>query len=173
MSPFEVQQALNTMTILVDTREQNTPALQQRLESMGCQYERYKLDYGDYSAKVKLPQGELNLARAAVVERKMNFGELCQCYCQNRKRFEREFERAKADGAKVYLLVENGSWEAAYAGRYRSKMQPKALVASMTAWLARYNCQLLFCHPLTTGKLIREVLYRELKERLERDDFGQ
>ena len=47
------------------------------------------------------------------------------------------------------------------------RMQPKAFVASLTAWLARYNCQIIFCEPATTGKLIREVLYRELKERLE------
>ena len=53
------------------------------------------------------------------------------------------------------------------AGKYRSRMQPKAFVASLTAWLARYNCQIIFCEPATTGKLIREVLYRELKERLE------
>ena len=55
----------------------------------------------------------------------------------------------------------------AYAGKYRSRMQPKAFVASLTAWLARYNCQIIFYEPATTGKLIREVLYRELKERLE------
>ena len=54
-----------------------------------------------------------------------------------------------------------------YAGKYRSRMQQKAFVASLTAWLARYNCQIIFCEPATTGKLIREVLYRELKERLE------
>lgn len=57
--------------------------------------------------------------------------------------------------------------ECGYAGKYRSRMQPKAFVASLTAWLARYNCQIIFCEPATTGKLIREVLYRELKERLE------
>ena len=43
----------------------------------------------------------------------------------------------------------------------------RRLSASLTAWLARYNCQIIFCEPATTGKLIREVLYRELKERLE------
>lgn len=167
MTPFAVERSLRTMKILVDTREQNTPSLQKRLQQMGCDYERCKLDYGDYSAKCKLPDGELNLARMAAVERKMSMGELCQCFCQGRARFIREFERAKADGAKLYLLVENATWETAYAGRYPSKMRPQALVASMTAWLARYQCQLLFCKAETTGRLIRELLYRELKARLE------
>ena len=89
------------------------------------------------------------------------------CFCRSRDRFEREFIRAKNADAKLYLLIENGTWEKAYAGKYRSGMQPKAFVASLTAWLARYNCQIIFCEPATTGKLIREVLYRELKERLE------
>lgn len=160
------------MTILVDTREQNTPSLHRRLEQMNCQYERCKLSYGDYSIKCNLPNKEVNLSSAVVVERKMSFGELCQCFCQGRERFKREFERAKADDAKVYLLVEDASWESAYAGRYRSKMRPESLIASMTAWLARYNCQLLFCRTETSGKLIREVLYRELKERLERENYG-
>ncbi len=51
-------------------------------------------------------------------------------------------------------------------------MKPQALVASLTAWLARYNCQLIFCKSETTGKLIKELLYRELKERLENEEIN-
>lgn len=82
----------------------------------------------------------------------------------------REFERAANAGAKIYLLVEGASWEDAFAGKYRSKMDPKAFIASLTAWLARYNCQLLFCKSDTSGRLIREILYRETKERLEQHE---
>ncbi len=78
-----------------------------------------------------------------------------------------EFERAREAAAKTYLLVEGASWEKAYAGFYRSRMNPDSLVASLTAWLTRYNCQLIFCEPETSGRLIRDLLYRELKERLE------
>ena len=66
-----------------------------------------------------------------------------------------------------YLLIENGDWEKAYTGSYRSQVKPEALTASIIAWLARYNCQLLFCKEETSGKLIHDVLYREMKERLE------
>jgi ERCC4-type nuclease len=135
---------------------------------MGCAYERHKLDFGDYSAKFPLPDGEwLDLSSAVCVERKMNLDELCACYCNGRPRFVREFERAKESGAKVYLLIENASWEMAYQGNYRSKMEAKALVASLCAWLARYNCQLIFCKQQISGELIHELLYREGKERLE------
>ena len=157
--------------ILVDTREQDTPALRKRLDSAGCPWERRKLDFGDYSARCTLPDGmEMDLSNQVCIERKMSFDELCACFCRGRERFTREFERAKAAGATVYLLVENATWENALSGKYRSRMEAKAFVASLTAWLARYHCQLLFCKAETSGRLIREVLYREMKERLEQDE---
>lgn len=88
------------------------------------------------------------------------------CYCQQRGRFEREFERALEAHSKLYLLVEGGSWENVYTGKYRSQMNPKSLVGSILAWLARYNCQLMFCKKETSGQLIKDILYREGKEAL-------
>ena len=166
MTPFEVKNSLESMTILVDTREQDTPTLHRRLKGLNCPYEREKLDFGDYSCKYLLPGGTAHRLNVAV-ERKMSFDELCGCFCKGRGRFTREFERAKEAKAKVYLLIENASWEKAFAGEYRSQMSAQAFVASITAWQARYNCQIQFCKAETSGKLIREILYRELKERLE------
>lgn len=164
MHPVEVKTALESMVCLVDTREQDTPRLRARLKEIGCPWERKKLNFGDYSVKCDA----IDLSETIAVERKMDLDELCNCYCKERKRFEREFERAKQSGAKVYLLVEDGSWEDAYSGKYRSRMSPESLVASIQAWLARYNCQVIFCQPQTTGRLIRDILYRELKEALEK-----
>ena len=174
MTPFELRDALDGMVILVDTREQDTSRLRARLNDMGCAYERQKLDFGDYSAKFPLPGGGwLDLSSAVCVERKMNLDELCACYCKDRGRFEREFERAKASGAKTYLLIENATWEMAFQGNYRSKMEAKALIASLCAWLARYNCQLIMLPQKYSGKIIHELLYREGKERLEAMEDGE
>ena len=167
MHPAEVETALDTLRILVDTREQPTEQARRRWASFGCPWERHKLNAGDYSAAAELPDKTVfSLADKCVIERKMGYAELCQCFTHERGRFEREFERAKASGTKVYLLVEWATWEAAYNGKYRSRMQPKALVASMLAWAARYDCHILMCKPETSGRLIRDVLYREMKERL-------
>lgn len=169
MDPFETKYALEHLTLLVDTREQNTPAFRRRMNETALPWERKKLDFGDYSARCELNDGTvLDFSRGFAIERKMSLDELCACYCRERKRFVREFERARAAGAKLYLLIENGDWERAYAGDYRSQMSPESLIASMTAWLARYNCQLLFSPRSLSGRLIRDVLYREAKERLER-----
>lgn len=166
MHPVEVKSALESMVCLVDTREQDTPRLRARLKEIGCPWERKKLNFGDYSVKCDA----IDLSETIAVERKMDLDELCNCYCKERKRFEREFERARQAGAKIYLLIEDGSWEDAYAGKYRSRMEPVALVASIQAWLARYNCQIIFCREQTTGRLIHDILYRELKEALEKFD---
>lgn len=168
MTPFEVSEALEHLTLLVDTREQDTLSFRRRMKEAGIPWERRKLDFGDYSMKVELEDGnEVDFSPDIAIERKMNLDELCQCYGKERKRFQKEFSRAKEAGAKLYLLVENGNWEKAFDGNYRSQMKPQALTASLTAWLARYDCQVLFCQAKTTPRLIREIVYREAKERLE------
>lgn len=167
MHPVEVEQIMKNAVLLLDTREQDTLALHKRLELSGIPYKRTKLDFGDYSIACDINGKELNLKDVVCVERKMSIDELCNCYCQSRERFTKEFERAKKAGAKVYLLIENASWENVYNGKYKSKMKAKALVASIIAWLARYNCQVIFCKTETSGKIIGDVLKRELKEYLE------
>lgn len=74
----------------------------------------------------------------------MDLTELAHCYCQDRKRFVREFKRAKEAGAKLYLLVENGSLDEAYSGHYRARVHPASLTASMLAWLAAITAKSCF-----------------------------
>ena len=151
------------MTILWDTREQNTPRARKRMEQVGVPIERVALSFGDYSVKCDT----LDLRDKIAVERKMDLTELAHCYCQDRKRFVREFKRAQEAGAKIILLVENGGLDEAYSGHYMAHVHPSALTASIFAWLSRYNCQILFCNEKNSGYVIHDVLYRELKERLE------
>lgn len=164
MHPVDVDASLKSMVYLVDTREQDTPAFRERISHFD-QWERHKLDAGDYSAKFLLPDSSWFFLPVAI-ERKYAIDELCMCYCQQRGRFEREFERALEAHSKLYLLVEGGSWENVYSGKYRSQMNPKSLVGSILAWLSRYNCQLMFCKKETSGQLIKDILYREGKEAL-------
>ena len=171
MTPFEIKKALEAAVLLVDTREQPTAAFKSRMEKVGLPYERQKLNAGDYSVKTIAENGtEINCERLFAIERKMSLDELAACYTHDRARFEREFERAKAAGTKLYLLVENATWENLYNGRYRSKFNSKAFAASIHAWLARYGCQIIFCKAETSARLIHDILYRELKEYLERGD---
>lgn len=173
MTPFELDAALESMILLVDTREQPTEKLKKRIEGTGLPHELRKLDFGDYSCQCVLSDGNiLDFSNHVAIERKMNLDELCTCFGRERARFEREFERAKAVGCRIYLLVENATWEKAYNGKYRSLFTPQALTASIDAFRARYGMQLDFCKEETTGRLIRDILYRELKEYLQNDLGG-
>lgn len=168
MTPFEVRDCLESLTVLVDTREQETAAFHKRLKAMQCSYKRQKLDSGDYSCECILPNGTIySLADKVVIERKMSADEVCSNFTRGRERFVREFDRLKGTGGKPYLLIENTSWEDIFAGNYRSQLNPMALVASLKAWEARYGTHILFCTPRLTGQLIYKTLYYELKERLE------
>jgi len=171
MDGYEIDNCLSTMTILVDTREQPSERAQKRYDSFGCAYRRAKLDFGDYSATFCLPDGTEQRVNAAI-ERKMNLEELSSCLTHERDRFEREFERAKAAGASVYLLVENASWENLINGRYKTKFNPNAFFGSVLAWVARYDLKPIFCKQETSGKIIRQILHKEIKERLVRGDYG-
>ena len=104
---------------------------------------------------------------ACVIERKMDLAELSNCFTHGRERFQREFERAANNGCRIYLI-----WENLLNGKYRSKFNPNAFTASSVAWMVRYNLNLIFCKEETSGRLIKEILYRDLKERLENGQYG-
>ncbi len=151
------------MTILVDSREQPTEAFKRRVKQFP-RWRRGKLDAGDYGCELNVG-GEL-IRLPVAIERKMSLDELCQCFGKERGRFEREFERAREAGTKMYLLVENADWEKIYSGDYRSLMKPKALLESLLAWSVRYGVSFLFCKSDTSGRLIYDVLHREAMEYL-------
>ncbi len=177
MNGVEQQEVLRSMEILVDSREQPTQRAKKRYERFGCPHRRCTLSYGDYSYNAVLPNGKriydtsATVSPSCVIERKMSLDELAACFCKGRKRFVKEFERAEECNARVFLIVENANWENLLNGKYQTKMNVKAFSASLVAFMIRYNLNLIFCKEETSGDLIREILYRDLKERLERGDF--
>ena len=169
----EEKNMLASMVVLVDRREQPTKRAEKRYESFGIPYRKVTLSYGDYSYNALLPDGtwlfpeDKALSPYMAIERKMNLDELASCFTHTRDRFEREFKRAKDNGARIFLLVENASWENLMNGRYASKLNQNAFFASLCTWLIRYDIQLVFCKEETSGKIIKELLYRDLKHRIE------
>jgi ERCC4-type nuclease len=178
MSPIEKETMLASMVVLVDTREQPTAQARRRYNSFGLPYRRATLDFGDYTYNAIKPDGtwihdeSSRIIPLVSVERKMSLDELASCFTHGRKRFAAEFDRAKEAGARIVLLVEGATWENLINGRYRSRFRPKAFLASIVAWMIRYGAGILFCKEDTSGQLIKEVLYRDLKERIENGEYG-
>lgn len=170
--PFEINDMLKRAVLLVDTREQDTPAYRQRLQQIAMPYYREKLDAGDYGIRTTDDTGRVIDAHT-VIERKMSLDELCTCFTSERSRFRREFERASASGTKVWLLVEDASWAQMLHGQYRSKMHPNALQGSVFSWAARYGISIVMCRSADAAVLIGNILYHALKHELEvMDDEG-
>ena len=175
--PFLSESILSSMSVLVDTREQDTAKARKRYERFGLPYSRAVLDYGDYTYQAQLPDGSQlfdtseRIEPLCAIERKMSLDELAECFTRGRKRFRAEMERCQNHGARMYLLVENATWENLLAGKYRSRFTPRAFTASITAWMVRYDLQVIFCKEDSTPNIIREILFRDLKERTERGDF--
>lgn len=170
-------EVLNTFQILVDNREQATPKAVERYKSFGVPYKRATLNYGDYCGIITLNDSEIydtahSVKASCVIERKMSLDELAMCFTRGRDRFRREMERAASNNSTVYLLVEDATYEGIIKHRYRSRFSPSAFLASLTAWTVRYNLRPIFCKADTSGQLIKEILYRDMKERLERGEYG-
>ena len=177
METYEKLEMLESMKILVDRREQPTERSKRRYESFGIPYEYATLSYGDYTYNAKKPNGEWlydegqTISARIVLERKMNLDELASCFTHSRDRFKREFERAKEHNAKVFLLVEDATWENLMNGKYRSKFNANAYLASLCTRLVRYDLCFINCKAESTGRIIKEFFYRDLLARIEKGEF--
>lgn len=155
---------LKKLTIIADSREQVNDHLTQWWDRNSIPYVTRKLDIGDYSAQI----GDMTLEEDIVIERKRNLDEIAGNFSTSRERFEREFLRAKANGTKVFLIIEDATWEDIYLHNYRSQLSEKSLVASLISFQIRFNITILFCAPQNTPRLIYNLLYYAAREQLKR-----
>ena len=166
LDPLEAEECLRNMVYCIDSRERPTKALEKRLEYLQPNV-RETLNAGDYTAKTLLPDGTWFYVPVAI-ERKYALTEIAGNLTRERERFRAEFNRACERGTRLYILIEQSSWEDAYAGAYRSQMKPQSLIASLLTWCARYHAPLFLCGRSDTGgKLIRDILHYEMREHLE------
>lgn len=167
MTPSEMEHILNNnITLIYDTREHQTKTLFKRLEATGFKCRREGLKFGDYTVEYKVGGKTYNLQNEIVVERKMSLDEICINFTKGRSRFEREFEKAITAGAKVHLIIENGSHEKILKGDYRSRLNSNSLYSSLLAFCDRYNITYHFCTPETTPILMRKLFYHHIRNKL-------
>lgn len=176
MQPHEIDNCISSMKIYVDSREHPSEEYIKRCESFGIPYERKHLDYGDYTYSFTLPNGqeahsEDPVCGAAVIERKMSLTELSGNLCQEHDRFVREMERAKAHNANVYLIVENGTWEKIINHKYNTQFNEKAYLRRLLGLSIRYGVKVIFIQKELSGRMIREILEKELRIRLEAGEY--
>lgn len=162
----EITDLLKQMIIVCDTREQENGHVTGYFDKRKVAHTSRKLDTGDYSAMI----GAMTLEHEVVVERKASLDELCGNVTVDRQRLADEFTRAKADGLKVFLLIENASWSDIFLHNYRSKLEPKSLIATLLSWQIRFNITVVFCKPGESGQIIHGILYYAAREALKKGE---
>jgi ERCC4-type nuclease len=170
MHPIDIDATLKTFSVVVDSREQKWGHIEKALKATETPYTQHKLNYGDYTCKAVKPNSEpVSLAQSVVIERKANLDEIVGNFTKGRERFDREFKRSVEDHAKVFLMVEDDRlWENILLHNYRSKMPPKALLATFCSWQARYNITIIACRKQESGTLIKAILYYALRDYLQK-----
>jgi DNA excision repair protein ERCC-4 len=118
----------NLPTIAIDTREQ-TPLVFVNLPT-----EKATLQTGDYSVR--------GLESDFAVERK-SIADIVQSVTHERERFERELVRMRGYAFRRLLIV--GTVEQIERHEYQSRAEPKAVIASVTAFEVRYDMPVTWC----------------------------
>ena len=160
----EIRKALSELTVIVDSREQVNFHLISWFDGKGIQHVTRALETGDYSAMLDGETFEDEVA----IERKANLDEIAGNLTTGRERFEREMIRAKANGIKVFLIIENASWHDILLHNYHSQLKPQSLIASLLSWQVKYNITIMFCRQDETAQLLYATLYYWAWNRLKR-----
>lgn len=155
--------------VIFDTREQDIfiPSV---LAGKGINVKREKIDTGDYKIR-HIPTG---YEPRVVIERKACIDELIGNMLDNRKdedghnRFIREILRAKEQGFKLYLLIQDSNWyEKLIRGQYLSKVNKNAIAGMITSLMAKYPwLHIVACNREISPSMVHKILFYELREDL-------
>lgn len=163
-SEKELKDKLNSLTVVCDSREQVNGHVTAWLDKNNISHQSRALETGDYTAMLD----GYTFEDEVVIERKASLDEIAGNFTTGRERFEREMIRAKANGIKVFLIVENASWSDILLHNYRSELKPKSFFATLLSWQARFNLTVIFCKPSETAQILYYTLYYWVRDRLKR-----
>ena len=163
MTDRELNDIIENMVVIIDTREKKNDHLLKYFDDNGVKWVCKKLDTADYS--FELPNYKhLGLDRKILVEKKNSLDEITGNFTTSRDRFQREFERITDE--HLHLVIENTTWKKVVNGSYRSKMHPNSLIASLLSWSIRYGFKVWFVGKDESPMLIYNILKYELVEAL-------
>lgn len=160
----ELKKILSTSTVLIDTREQVNDHITSYFDKQKVSYESKKLHTGDYSIKVQADESNGIMKDTyfpIVIERKNSIDELAQSI--KVERFESELIRANN---LIFILLVEDTYENLITGNYRSQYEPKALLARLMAFEARYGFTTVFMDKRYVGNFIYHKLKYQVREYL-------
>lgn len=169
----ELKEILDSMVVLIDTREQQNSHIISYLEKQKIKYKILKLDHGDYTfyipKNIELGiQRELYFNDIVTIERKGSLEELSSNFTVGRANIEEEFTRKKG---KMYLMIEDANYDSIVKHLYNTKYNPKSFVATLKTFEARYNINTCFISKVGAGNWIYYTFLYHLREFLKQGLF--
>lgn len=169
LSDSQIKKVLATLTIIVDSREQNNGLILDYFEKKGINYVVQAMKTADYGCFIPANQDfgiirDLYFTDSLLIERKASLDELASNLTIGRTRFESELLRAK--GANIALMIENATYGDLVRGNYRSKYEAKSFVATLATFSARYGLDVNFVEKELAGNWIYHRLYYAVREEL-------
>lgn len=143
----EQKKIINSMVVIVDSREKKNDHITAYFDKHRIKYERRTMTAGDYSFYIEANK-ELSIPRpiyfdkSIFIERKANLEELSLNLTSGRTRFEEEFSLNPK--TKKYLLIENANYYDLVNGNYDSKYNSKAYLGSLHSFNHKYNLEIVF-----------------------------
>jgi hypothetical protein len=178
----EIKVLLDSLTVIIDTREQENSHITEYLKKKKIPYKGQKLDFGDYSFMIpanpllQIPR-DIYYTDSIVVERKKDIIEVIGNLCEDGgNRLENEFIRSR--GSKFYFMIENTTYLQAIRGNYeispgkKSKYKAETLIDRIKTFEARYG---IVVHwggdQISSGNYIYYTFRRWLREQIKGGDI--
>ena len=167
MKEKDIKELIDTIIILVDTREHLPNHITDAFDKYGVKWERKKLKSGDYSAILpansKFNLDEINLEDQLVIERKMSVDELARNLSVNRDRFKREFSRTNSD---VILLIENNTYMDIITHNYNSKLTSNQYMGLLHSLCDEFKIPFIFKDKKESPLFIYNVFKYRIRNKL-------
>lgn len=174
----ELKQALNNLTILVDTREQKNEHILDAFNKLKVNYKVQKLDFGDYSCFI--PKGsfegqarDIYFTNDIAIERKASIDELAGNLKDDATRIRTELAHINKYNIKCYLFVEDYLFDKHIReGNYRSQYTPKTLYKRLKKQIeARYSTLIRPVHKDYIGSEIYNTLESYVYEKFRHEGW--
>jgi len=164
----EISMILNSIVLLIDTREKVYSHIKIWLKSNKIDFEVQGLNFGDYSfyipKNIKLDiLDDIRFDSEIVMERKANAEEISGNLTNGRDRFKREFERGNG---KIRLLIEDSSYANISEGKYSTKLNPKSFIGSLHSIQEEYDVPFFFTSKEHSGEYIYNTFKYYLRNKL-------
>ena len=164
----EIKQIINSMIIVIDSREKQFSHIKLWLKSKKIPYIIQTLSFGDYTFMIPANSElgiieDISFSNEIAIERKANAEEISGNLTEGRERFKREFERGNT---KIRILIEDSSYADISKGDYQTKISAESFIGSLHSIQEEFNAPFFFTDKEHSAQYIYNTFKYYLRNKL-------